>query len=74
MTNRELKSQLKTAYVFDESKEEAAFIRAHEQRSLHLWDIILDEFRFLGWQSILSGVILCAMLLLVSMHDRTSTI
>ena len=73
MTNRELRMQLKKAYSFNESKKETDFIRAYEQRSMHLRDIILDEFRFLGWQSYLSGVILYVVLLTVSMYDRTSS-
>lgn len=56
MTDREIKQQLKNAYALPESLDEKRFIRKYEIRSLQLMEIIKQEFRYMGMQSIISGM------------------
>lgn len=74
MTDRELKEKLNNVYNPGQSERGRQFVLRHEQRSLQLKDIILDEFRFMNRQSVLSGMLLFIILLLVSMHDSTETV
>ena len=74
MTDRELKEKLSSIYNPGQSEKGRQFVRSHEQRSMQLKDIIINEFRFMSRQSVLSGVLLCAVLILVSMHDSTTTL
>ena len=59
MTDRELKKMLAAAYTLPETAKEKQFIRRYEKRTLQIPDILRTEFRYMGWQSILTGAILC---------------
>lgn len=74
VSRRQLKKQIRSAYAFDASRGEKDFIRQHEQRSLQLWDIIMDELKFMGWKSILSGTFLCIILIFVSRNNEPASV
>lgn len=69
MTNRELKKLLKTSYRFSPSNSERSFIREHEQSSMQLLTIIKTEFRFMGWKSAFSGLVLLLVMIGISKGD-----
>lgn len=58
MTDREIKNMLKNAYKTEQTEREKAFIRANEQRSLRLFDILKLEMKYMGSKCILSGLLL----------------
>lgn len=66
MTDRELKKQLKNAYSFEESNSSKTFIRKHEQRGMHIGEIMLLETKYLGLRSAGCGLALCLMLFLIA--------
>ena len=66
MTERELKKQLKNVYSFEESNSGKAFVRKHEQRGMHLGEIMLLETKYLGLRSAGCGLALCLMLFLIA--------
>ena len=72
MTEKELKRRIKESFVFPESEREKTFIKAYEQRSMQLSEIVFDELKFMGWKSLLSGAVFCLMLLSAANEGNTS--
>ncbi len=59
MTEKDMKELLKDAYRISPTKREKVFLKKHEKRSMHIWDVLVLEFKYMGVRSALS----CALLI-----------
>lgn len=71
MTDKELKEELKNAYSLQTSAREINFVRRYEKRSLRILEVLKLEFRYMGLQSVLAGVLLCLLCALVVKVENT---
>lgn len=74
MTDREIKRMLKNAYAISESLEGKRFIRKNEKRSLQLFEILKIEFRYMGVQSIISGMIFTVLMWMIAKTENMDLI
>jgi hypothetical protein len=74
MTDKEIKTMLKNAYVAPETEKGKKFVRKYGQRSLQLSSIIKMEFRYMGLKSILTGAVLVALLLMAAGTENTDMV
>lgn len=74
MRNSELKSLIKTSYLFKESSSEKAFLRTHEQRSMQLLDVLKNEISFLDMKSMSFGALLFVLLLCISLQNTINSV
>ncbi len=74
MTDREIKNMLKNAYQTAPTEREKAFIRANEQRSLRLFDVLKLEMKYMGVKCILSGLLFCTGLIAVAKAGDLQTV
>ena len=74
MTDKEIKGQIKNAYMLSETETEKIFVRKYEQRSLKLSEIIKTEFRYMGAKSFLTGVVLNVLLLITAQAGDTDRV
>lgn len=63
MTDRDIKTMLRQAYSCPETEKEKRFLRMYQRRSLHLGAILRIELRYMGLWSLLTGIVLCLLLL-----------
>lgn len=66
MTDREIVKRVRTAYALSETAKGKRFVREHEKRSMQILDIIKLEFKYMGLQSLVAGIILCISFLIVA--------
>lgn len=62
MTDRELKEMLSRAYTVPETARSRQFLIKYEKRSLQWKEVLMIEFSHMGLQSILKGILVCALL------------
>lgn len=74
MNNREIKVMLKNAYAISESLDGKRFVRKYERRSLQIVDIIKLEFKYMGVQSIMSGMIFIFFVWAIAKTERMDLI
>ena len=74
MTNREIKEMLKNAYTLSESQNEKRFVRKYEKRSLQILEIIKLETRYMGVQSIMSGMVFTVLMWMIAKTENTDLI
>lgn len=70
MTDKEVKKMISTAYCVPETEKGYRFINEHEKRSCKFSDIIKNEFRYIGFKSILAGLLLCVVFLAVALKEN----
>lgn len=71
MTDKELKNMIKNAYALPTTESEKRFVRSYEKRYLQIKDVLKSEFKYMGFKSILSGVILCLIFITVMKMDNS---
>lgn len=65
MTDKKLKQLLKSAYSLPESDNSREFLKEHEKRTCRLLDVIKNEFRYMGFKSILAGIFLLGLFIAI---------
>ena len=74
MTDREIKEMLKNAYTLSESQNEKRFVRKYEKRSLQILEIIKLEIRYMGVQSIMSGMVFTVLMWMIAKTENMDLI
>lgn len=71
MTEKDMKKLLKNAYQISPSDREKAFLQKYEKRSMHILDVFILEFKYMGLQSVLSGAILIILFGIISFSKNS---
>lgn len=74
MTKKDIKRSMKNVYSIIPSDEERSFVRKHEQRKMHIMDILKLEFKYMGISSFPIGIILCIILFMIAKSDNVQFI